>query len=108
MKTPVYPEVAVIVDHKSISISSFVRKNLDDVWYLSLHKYPYLLVPGDTLSREQDIIRSLNYFHKQVYDYLFLGVVTPDVFHPSGEPLYTKDSDQQSEIKRLSNLILKS
>lgn len=90
--TPIYPEVEILHRGDNCSLRTYIRKELDGIWYL----WP---VYRDHKGHLDDV--SVKEFYFQVYLVDKLGIVQPDSINFYGLPHHPRDNDQTSEQERL-------
>lgn len=99
-KKPPYEEKTVI--NHILGITSLLRVEHEGVWYIQ--HFLETRIVSDIISEQssKEIWDSLREeFRYSIYLHMKWGVIQPDLESPYGEPLYTVDVLQESELKRL-------
>lgn len=93
---PIYPIIEIINEGLKSRINTYLRKkHTDGLWYL------IPIVQSCSINTN-----SLNFFHKRVYQYLFIGSISPNwTDAETGDLIYVLDEDQRSEEERLKIVI---
>lgn len=85
----------------SFKLMTSLRKERQGRWYLCNFTKSWM---GEELSdvHKQSII---NLFHREIYQFLIVGVVVPEIGGFGGQPVFELDEDQRSEADRLTELL---
>ena len=95
-------------NHYALKLQTYLRvKDKDGIYYLQYFYKEYGFNQESMtveLSRSKD--ECINIFLREVYNYIYLGIVNSNVKDINGKELFTKDEDQRSEEERLRSLML--
>jgi hypothetical protein len=99
----IYPEIDIEIEYEGDDtvyvFSTYTRKLHEGKYYLNLIKRSYKTIWSNTY----DPISIIKEFHREVYMFQMLGIVSLDILDYKGEKVFELDSDQTDEIERLKN-----
>lgn len=99
METIYYPKISINQIDNVLILRTTLRKEKHGIWY----KWEFYR--ETFIKTDEEKINSINFFHQEVYCSIILGNPDPNIYGQDGQPIFKKDSIQENEVDRMSNLI---